>query len=78
MLHILGKVFKTSFSDWILKLLTEIGCLAFLHSLRNKSYRNQMIVMKKLVTKNDNVKNKDHQDPIVVLKLSDYKLIEHP
>ena len=37
-----------------------------------------MIVMKKLVTKNDNVKNKDHQDPIVVLKLSDYKLIEHP
>ena len=36
-----------------------------------------MVLMKKLITKNDYVKNKDLQDPIVVLKLSDDKLIEY-
>ena len=31
--------------------------------------------MKKLIPKNDYVRNKDRQDPIEVLKLSDYKLV---
>ena len=33
--------------------------------------------MKKLITKNNYVRNKDRQDPTAVLKLSDDKLIEH-
>ena len=76
MLHILGKVFEASFVNWILKLLNERGCLAFLHTLTNISDRDDMIVMKKLVTKNDYLRNKD-QDPIAILKLCDDKLIEH-
>ena len=31
----LGKSFKASFSNWILKLFNERRCLAFLHTLRN-------------------------------------------
>ena len=71
----LGKIFKASFSNWILKLFNERGCLAFLHTLRNKSTRDEMAEMKKLIPKNDYVRNKDRQDPIAVLKLSDDKLV---
>ena len=33
--------------------------------------------MKNLLRKNDYVRNKDRQDPIAVLKLSDKKLVKH-
>ena len=71
----LGKSFKASFSNWILKLFIERRCLAFLHTLRNRSTRDEMAEMKKLIPKNDYVRNKDRQDPIAVLKLSDDKLV---
>ena len=35
-----------------------------------------MAEMKKLIPKNDYVRNKDRQDPIAVLKLSDDKLVD--
>ena len=38
----LGKSFKASFSNWLLKLFIERGCLAFLHTLRNRSTRDEM------------------------------------
>ena len=71
-----GKSFKVSLSNWILKLFNEIGCLAFLHTLRNKSTRDEMAEMKKLIPKNDYVRNKDRQDQIAVLKLSDDNLVD--
>ena len=36
-----------------------------------------MKIMKNLARKNDYVRNKDQQDPIAVLKLSDEKVIKH-
>ena len=71
----LRKSFKASFSNWILKLFNERGCLAFLHTLRNKSTRDEIAEMKNLIPKNDYVRNKDRQDPMTVLKLSDDQLL---
>lgn len=73
----LGKSFKASFSNWILKLFNERTCLGFLHTLRNKSSKEEMEIMRKLLPKNDYVRNKDRQDPIAVLKLSEPKLVDH-
>ena len=72
----LEKSFKASFSNWILKIFNERWCLAFLHTLRNRSTGDGMAEMKKLIPKNDHVRNKDWQDPIAVLKLSDDKLVD--
>ena len=72
----LGKSFKASFRNWILKLFSERGCLAFLHTLKNKSSRDQMAEMKKLTPKNDYVRSKGRQDPIAVLKPSNNKLVD--
>ena len=72
----LRKSFKASFSYWILKLLNERRCLAFLHTLRNKSTRDEMTRMKKLIPKNDYVRKKDRRDPTAVLKISDDKLVD--
>ena len=47
----LGKSFKASFNNWILKLFNERGCLAFLYTLRNKSDRDETVLMKTLITK---------------------------
>ena len=58
----LAKSFKASLSNWNLKLFNEKGCLAFLHTLRNKSTRDEMAEMKKLIPKNDYVRTKDRQD----------------
>ena len=72
----LAESFKASLSNWNLKLFNEKGCLAFLHTLRNKSTRDEMAEMKKLIPKNDYVRTKDRQDPIAVLKLSEDKLVD--
>ena len=47
----LGESFKASFSNRILKLFNDRGCLAVLRTLRNKSTRYEMAVMKKLILK---------------------------
>ena len=73
----LGKSFKASFSNWYLKLYDERGCLSFLYTLRNKADQEEMAIMKRLIKKNDYVRNKDRQDPVAVLRLSDEELLEH-
>ena len=45
----LGKSLKASFSNWLLKLFDERGCLSLLHTLRNKSGEEEMRAMRKLV-----------------------------
>ena len=45
------KSFKASFSNWILKLFNERGCLAFFNTLRNKSAWDEMAEMKKQMPK---------------------------
>ena len=47
----LGKSFEASFSNWILKLFNERGCLAFLHTLRNKSIGDNIAEMNWLCKK---------------------------
>ena len=66
----LGKSLKASFSNWMLKLFAERRCLSFLHTLRNKSGEEETGAMKKLVPRNYHVKNKDRQNPVAVLKIS--------
>ena len=73
----LGKSLKASFSNWFLQLSNERGCLAFLHTLRNRSTKSEREEMRKLLPKNDHVRNKDRQDPVAVLCLSKQKVIKH-
>ena len=54
----------------MLKLFDKRGCLSFLQTLCNKSGEEGMRAMRKLVPKNDHIKNKDRQDPAAVLKIS--------
>ena len=51
----LSKSVKSSFSNWMLKLFDERGCLSFLQTLRNKLGEKEMRAMRKLVPKNDHV-----------------------
>ena len=61
-----GKSLKASFSNCMLKSFDEKGCLSFL-----------LRAMRKLVPKNDHVKNKDRQDPVAVLKISSTGVTDH-
>ena len=72
-----GKCLKASFSNWYLKLLNERGCLSFLYTLRNKAGKEEMSKMRMLIPKNDIVRNKDRQDPISVLKLSESNVVSY-
>ena len=60
----LGKSFKASQSREFLKLLDERICLSFSHLLTNRSSKNKMKIMEKLIPKKDCVWHKDRgQDP---------------
>ena len=61
-----GKSLKASFSNCMLKSFDEKGCLSFL-----------LRAMRKLVPKNDHVKNKDRQDPVAVLKISSTSVTDY-
>ena len=61
----------------MLKLFDKRGCLSFLQTLCNKSGEEGMRAMRKLVPKNDHVKNKDRQDPVAVLKISSTGVTDH-
>lgn len=69
-----GKSLKANYSNWFLKLGNERGNLAILRTLRNKSDPTTKKAMRKLLPKNDYVRNKDRQDPVAVLKLTDENL----
>ena len=64
-----GKSIKSAFSNWWLKCRGEQINLALLRTLRNRSDRATKDKFKRLIPKNDHVKNKDRQDPSAVLTL---------
>ena len=69
-----GKSFKVSFANWYLKLGNERGNLTILRTLRNKSDPSTKAEMRKLVPKNHYVRNKDRQDPMAVVMLTEENL----
>ena len=72
-----GKSLKAGFANWYLKLQNERGNLAILKTLRNKACPEVRKAMRKLLPRNDHVRNKDRQDPAAVIRLADEKLIEY-
>lgn len=71
-----GKSMKASFSNWWLKCGDERSNLSQLRTLRNRSDNITKEAFRKLIPKNDHVKNRDRQDPSTVLELSKQRLIE--
>ncbi|KAJ7383334.1 hypothetical protein OS493_028882 [Desmophyllum pertusum] len=69
-----GKSMKAAFSNWWLKCKGERINLALIRTLRNRSNKETKDAFRKLIPKNDHVKNKDRQDPSSVLTLSNTKL----
>ena len=69
-----GKSMKAAFSNWWLKCKGERINLALIRTLRNRSNKETRDTFRKLIHKNDHVKNKDRQDPSSVLTLSNTKL----
>ncbi|KXJ08282.1 hypothetical protein AC249_AIPGENE22231 [Exaiptasia diaphana] len=71
-----GKSMKAAFSNWWLTCEGERINLALLRTLRNRSSKETKGLFRKLIPKNDHVKNKDRQDPSSVLTLSSPKLTD--
>ena len=71
-----GKSMKAAFANWWLKCKGERINLGFLRTLRNRSGNTTRDRFRKLVPKNDHVKNKDRQDPSSVLTLSSKNLTD--
>ena len=69
-----GKSMKAAFSNWWLKCKGERINLALIRTSRNRSNKETRDTFRKLIHKNDHVKNKDRQDPSSVLTLSNTKL----
>lgn len=69
-----GKSMKASFSNWWLKCGNERCNLSQLRTLRNRSDNITKETFRKLIPKNDHVKNKDRQDPSAVLQLSSQRV----
>lgn len=69
-----GKSLKASFSNWWLKLNNERSNIGLLRTLRNRSTFDTMSKVRKLIPRNDHVKNKDRQDPSAVLTLCSDRL----
>ena len=68
-LHV-GKRLKAAFSNWWLKCKGERINLGFLRTLRNCSGYTTKDCFRKLIPKNNHVRNKDQEDPSSVLTLS--------
>lgn len=71
-----GKSIKAAFSNWWLKCKGERINLGLIRTLRNRSEKTTMDRFRKLLPKNDHVKNKDRQDPSAVLALTTSKLTD--
>ena len=69
-----GKSMRAAFSNWWLKYNGERINLALIRTLRNRSNKETKATFRKLIPRNDHVKNKDKQDPSSVLTLSNTKL----
>ena len=68
-----GKSLKASFSNWWLKCEDERANLGLLRTLRNRSDAKTKEMFRRLIPKNDFVKNKDRQDPTAVIALTSDK-----
>ncbi len=75
-LHV-GKSVKASFCNWWLKLCDERGNIGLLRTLRNRANCITMAKMRKLIPRNDHVKNLDRQDPSAVLALCSNELTSY-
>ena len=71
-----GKSLKASFSNWWLKCGHERSNLSQLRTLRNRSDNTTKEKFRKLLPKNDHVKNKDRQDPSAVLEPTKQSVID--
>ena len=71
-----GKSIKAAFANWWLKCKSERFNLALIRTLQNRSNQETKNIFRKLIPKNDHVKNKDRQDPSSVLTLSSTKLTD--
>ncbi len=71
-----GKSIKAAFSNWWLKCRNEQINLALIRTLRNRSDTATKDKFKKLIPKNDHVKNKNRQDPSAVLTLTSNKFTD--
>ena len=69
-----GKSLKASFTNWWLKLDSERGNIGLLRTLRKRSDVNTKEQVRRLIKRNDHVKNKDRQDPSAVIALCNDKL----
>ena len=72
-----GKSLKASFANWFLKRGNERGNRAILSTLRNKSDPLTKSAVRKLIPKNDYVRNKDRQDSMAVVKLTEDKMTSY-
>lgn len=72
-----GRSIKESISNWYLKLDDERSNLSFLYRLTNSSDKEQMQIRRKLLPKIEYVRDKDRQDSISALKLSQPKVTEY-
>jgi hypothetical protein len=72
-----GKSLKARFSNWYLKLGQERSNLAVIRSLRNRSSDTVKQAMRKLISKNDHIRNRDRQDPCAVLALTSDSLLNY-
>ncbi len=64
-----GRSLKGSFANWWLKLNTERGNIGLLRTLLNRSDVNTKEQVRRLIKRNDHLKNKDRQDPSAVIAL---------
>lgn len=71
-----GKSLKASFANWFLFGNGERMNIGLLRTLRNRSEDETKEKLRKLIPRNDHVKNKDRQDPSAVLTLCEKKLNE--
>ena len=69
-----GKSMEATFSNWWMKYDGEPIHLVLIRTLRNRSNKETKDTFRKLIPKNDHVKNKDRKDLSSVLTLSNTKL----
>ena len=72
-----GKSVKASYSNWFLKIGTERGNLSMIRNLRNRSTPDIQSKMRSFTPKNDNVRNRDRQNPEAVFTLTRAPLLDY-
>ena len=72
-----GKSLKAGFSNWFLKIGEERSSLAVIRCMRGRSSSDVKQRMRKLIPKNDHVRNRDQQDPTAVLCLTSDALLKY-